>query len=271
MAASRSAGRPGALEPGPQRGPEVGQVPGAVGVVGGGGLHGLAARPRWRRPGRPCAPVRSNRARSAVPRLDRYAARSGWSAGVACDGLRRLGWRRPGRLPPRCARTGRAARSRGWTGTRRGRGGRRGWPAWPAGRRRWRASRSPAAPVRSNRVRSAFPRLDRYAARSGWSAGVACTASRRRSMAASRSVRRPGALEPGVQRGPEVGQVPGAVGVVGGGGLHGLLAGLDGGVQVGLPPRCARTGPAARSRGWTGTWRGRGGRRGWPARPRGGG
>ena len=49
------------------------------------------------------------------------------------------------------------------------------------------ASRSAAAPVRPNRARSAFPRLDRYMARSGWSVGVACTACCPASMAASRS------------------------------------------------------------------------------------
>ena len=70
-------------------------------------------------------------------------------------------------------------------------------------------------------------------ARSGWSAGVACTASLHGVMAASRSACRPGALEPGLQCVPEVRQVRGAVGVVGGGGLHGLLPGLDGGVEIG--------------------------------------
>ena len=78
-------------------------------------------------------------------------------------------------------------------------------------------SRSACCPVRPNRACSAVPRLDSIAGRSGWSAGVASTASRLTGEGLVQVRLLPGAPEPGPQRGPEVGQHRGPVGVVGSG------------------------------------------------------
>ena len=244
MAASRSAAAPVRSNRASQRSPEVRQER----WRGWGGRRGWparpAVRPRWRRPGLPPAPVRSNRARSAFPRLDRYrrgwGGRRGWLVRPAV----RPRWRRPGPPPPRCARTGPAARSRGWTGTWRGRGGRRGRLARPRWSSVMAASRSAAAPVRPNRVCSAVPRLDRYMARSGWSAGVACTASLQRPRWRRRGPPPPRCARTGSRSAvPRLDRYRGTVGVVGGGGLHGLLPGLDGGVEVCRLPGALEPGP----------------------------
>ena len=123
---------PGPLEPDPQGDAEVGQHRGAAGVVGRAGRHRLFEQADSRIQVGP-VPVRSNRIRRAMPRLDRYMARPGWSAGVAATAC----WpaviaasrsaRLPGPLEPAPA-----TRGRGWTASRRGRGGRPGWPPPPA-------------------------------------------------------------------------------------------------------------------------------------------
>ena len=261
--------RPGPLEPGLQRDPQVGQHRGVVGVVGGGGLH--RRRPASIAASRSAsAPDRSNRTHSATPRLDRYMARLGWSVGVASTAARpiRIAASRSASAPDRSnlarSATPRLDRCIAWSG----------WPVGVASTAargaRIAASRSASAPDRSNLACSAVPRLDRYRGVVGVVGGGGL---HRRTAGLDRRVQvgqRPGPLEPDLQRGPQVGQVHrGVVGVVGGGGLHrrdgrgfnrcsrSASAPDRSNLTCSAIPRLDRT-----RRGWGGRW-------GWPPPPRG--
>ena len=76
----------------------------------------------------------------------------------------------------------------------------------------------------------------------------------------------PGPSEPALQRPPQVGQAQRLVGVVGGGGVHRGLAGLDRRIQVGQRPSPLKASLQRVSPGWSGTPPGQGGRQG--RRPR---
>ena len=103
-------------------------------------------------------------------------------------------------------------------------------------------------------------------ARSGWPAGVAATASRPVWTASASTAVSPVRSYSTCRAIPRLVRCSGAVGVAGGGGGDGVPAGLDRlGQHRGVPG--ALDSPAGRCRGWSGTWRGRGGRRGW-RRPR---
>ena len=121
-----------------------------------------------------------------------------------------------------------------------------------------------ACPVRRTGACSAFPRLDRRRGRKGWPREGMSTASRFAAMASSRSVGWPGPLEPGPQRGPEVGQHRGPRGLASRRSVDGFPVKGDGLIQSPVA-RCARTGPAMRPRGWTASRAARAGQPGVPA------
>ena len=253
---------------GPAARPEVGQVPGPVGVVGRGGGHRLLASVD--------RPVQIRRGAGALEpgpqRVPEVGQVHGPVGVIGRGGCHRL-LDRPRSLGPdpprrRCARTGSAARSRGWTGTWAGRGGRSGWPPPPPRRRSIARSRSAAPPVRSNRLAARSRGWTGTWAGRGDRRGVAATAGLAdgdRPVQIGRAAR---ALEPGPQRDPEVGQVHGPVGVVGRGGGHRLprrrRSPGPGRLRC---PGALEPGLQRERRGWTGTWAGRGGRPGWPPPP----
>ena len=187
MAWSRSACCPVRPNRASQRDPEVGQVPGPVGVVGRGGVDGLLAG------GDGLVQVRllPGALEPDPQRVPEVGQPPGPVGVVGRGGVDGLGQSGDGlvqvRLLPGALEPGLQRACRGWTASPAGRGGRPGWrrrPRWPVVMA-W--SRSACCPVCSNRVCSAFPRLDRYLGRSGWPAGVASTASENRVMAWSRS------------------------------------------------------------------------------------
>ena len=190
---------PGAPEPGPQRGPEVGQPLGAVGVVGRGGVDGLPADGDGLVQVR-LLPGALEPGLQRDPEVGEYLGRSGWSAGGGVGGLGEPGdglvqvRLLPGALEPGLQRVPEVGQHRRPVGVA-GRGGVDGLASLAMA---W--SRSACCPVRPNRVCSAAPRLDRYMGRSGWSAGVASTASVSRGDGLVQVRQLPGALEPGLQR-----------------------------------------------------------------------
>ena len=216
-----------------------------------------------------CCPVRSNRVRSAVPRLDRYPGRSGWSAGVAStaswpsgDGLVQVRLL-PGALEPGPQRDPEVGQASGPVGVV-GRGGVDGLGEPGDGLVQVRLLPGALEPGLQR-----VPEVGQVSGPVGV-VGRGGVDGLRPSGDGLVQVRLlPGALEPGLQRGPEVGQAPGPVGVVGRGGVDGLRTGGDGLVQVRLLPGALEPGPQRVPEVGQASRAGRGGRPGWRRRPRG--